>query len=114
MAFSWKDKEKELKTKIEEVVKKFNDFINSDIGKFLSQGDADYGKEWTATLWWNEHTKKIEVYSDEPQQLRDFYHFSERRTRVIRKYSGEDITELYKFNPLYRDILDDERLKKES
>ena len=35
MAFSWKDKEKELKTKIEEVVKKFNDFINSDIGKFL-------------------------------------------------------------------------------
>lgn len=110
--FNWNDHKQELKTKIEEIVKKFNDFINSDIGKFLSQGDADYGKEWTATLWRNDHSKKIEVYDDEPQQLIEFYHFSEGRTRVIRKYSGEDITAQLKFNPLYRDILDDERLKK--
>ena len=112
MKFSWKDHEPELKAKIEETLKKFNDFISSDIGKFLSQGDEEYGKEWTATLWWNDHSKKIEVYDDEPQQLIDFYHFSEGRTRVIRKCSGEDITKQYKFNPLYRDIFDDERLKK--
>lgn len=109
--FNWKDHEQELKAKIEEQVKKHNDFINSDIGKFLSQGDADYGKEWPATLWWNDHTKKIEVYDDEPQQLIDFYHFSAARTRVIRKCTGEDITAQFKFNPLYRDIFDDERLK---
>lgn len=112
MNFNWNDHEQELNAKIEEVVKKHNDFINSDFGKFMAHGQENYGAEWTSTLWWNDHTKEIEVYSDEPQQLIDFYHFSEARTRVIIRHSGEDITKRFKFNPLYRDIFDDDRLKK--
>ncbi len=109
--FNWQDHSGELKAAIEKIVKYHNNFINSNFGEFMAHGDDNYGKNWTSTLWWNAHTQMIEVYSDEPQQLIDFYHFSKSRTKVIVKYSGEDITEQLKFNPLYRDIFDDERLK---
>lgn len=116
MKFNWNDHEQELKAKIEELVKSHNDFVSSDMGKFLSNGSADFGKEWVYVLWWNDHTKQIEYYDKgnitEAQELIDFYHFSEARTRVIIRYTGEDVTKYIKFNPLYRDILDDERLKK--
>lgn len=116
MNFNWNDKEQELKAKIEAIVKSHNDFVNSGMGKFLSNGSADFGKEWTNVLWWNDHTKEIEVYDKgniaEAQELIDFYHFSEARTKVIIRHTGEDVTKHIKFNPLYRDIFDDERLKK--
>jgi Golgi nucleoside diphosphatase len=116
MKFSWNDHEQDLKAKIEELVKHHNDFWKTDIGRFLRNGDENYGKEWTYVLWWNEHTKKIEYYDKgniaEAQELIDFYHFSEARTKVIIRCTGEDVTKHIKFNPLYRDVWDDERLKK--
>ncbi len=111
--FNWKDHEQELQNEIAEVVKTHNDFIKSDIGIFLSQGEKDYGKNWVSVLWWN--GKNIETYNSgvlkDAQSLIDFYHFSEARTKVICRYNGEDITNKVKINPLYRDIFKDEILE---
>lgn len=113
--FNWKEHEKELKTKIEELVKSHNEFWKSKIGQLLRQGDENYGKDWTYVLWWNDDTKQIERYDKaniaDAQELIDFYHFSAARTKVIIRCTGEDVTEQVKFNPLYRDIWDDDRLK---
>lgn len=112
MAFSWN--EQELNAKIEELVKKHNDFFNSRYGQFFRQnGGDDFDKLWTTVLWWNGYS--IEVYDAEniaeAQDIIDFYHFSKARTKVIICRNGEDVTGHIKFNPLYRDILDDDRLK---
>lgn len=117
MEFNWKDNQAELQEQINKVVKEHNDFINSDFGKFLSNGKKDYGKDFTAVLWWN--GKNIEVYEcgpltdfkHGPKQLIDFYHFSQVRTKVIIRSTGKDITNKVQINPLYRDIFDDECLK---
>lgn len=116
MAFSWNEHEQELNAKIEERVKKHNDFYNNRYGQFFRQAEGDdFDKLWTWVLWWNEYSNKIEVYEAgniaEAQDIIDFYHFSEARTKVIMRHTGEDVTGHIKFNPLYRDILDDDRLK---
>ncbi len=118
MDFNWEDHEQELNALIEELVKKHNNYMNSAFGKFLAQGRKNYGEEWTYVLWWNAHTQNIEVYDNgniaEAQELIDYYHFSEAHTKVIVRYTGEDVTKHIKFNPLYRDIFDDERLKQKN
>ncbi len=111
--FNWKDHEQELHDEIAEVVKSHNNFINSELGQFLSQGEKDYGKNWVSVLWWN--GKNIETYDSgvlkDAQSLIDFYHFSKARTKVIFRYNGKDITNKVKINPLYRDIFKDEILE---
>lgn len=100
MNFNWKDKEQELKDEIKRLVKSHDEFLKSDIGQFLSQGDETYGNTWVAVLWWN--GAKIECYDcadvDEAQKLIDFYHFSKSRTKVVISYSGKDVSEQIKFN----------------
>lgn len=100
MSFNWKDQEQELNADIKRIVETHDNFIKSDIGKFVSQGKDSYGNEWTSVLWWN--GTKIECYDcgsiDEAQELVDFYHFTSDRTKVVISYSGDDVTEQIKFN----------------
>lgn len=117
MEFNWNDKQVELQEQIKKCVQEHNDFIKSDFGQILANGQTDYGKDWTAVLWWNGNS--IEVYEcgaindgkHSPKALIDFYHFSQARTKVIIRSTGQDITNKVQINPLYRDIFDDELLK---
>ena len=117
MEFNWKDKETELQEQIKKCVKEYNDYIQTDFAQCLANGNKDYGKDFTAVLWWN--GKNIEVYEcgplkdfkHGPKSIIDFYHFSKARTKVIICSTGEDITDKVEINPLYRDIFDDKLLK---
>lgn len=116
MEFNWKDKETELQEQIKKCVKEHNDYIKSELVQFLANGEENYGKDWTAVLWWNGNN--IECYEcgalndvkHGPKQLIDFYHFSKARTKVIICSTGEDITDKVEINPFYRDIFKDELL----
>lgn len=116
MEFNWENHRQDLNVKVKELVKKHNTFLKSDIGQFLKSGVENYATEWVCVLWWNSDMQKIECYDKEnifeAQALIDFYHFSVARTKVILRYSGEDVTRLIKFNPLYRDIFVDTQLQK--
>lgn len=113
--FNWNEHREELDAMIKCIVKEHDDYFKTSIGEFLKNKDADVGKEWVCVIWYNASAYNFERYKvgniGEAQEMIDFYHFSEARTKVIRCHNGEDVTDRIKFNPLYRDILDDERLK---
>lgn len=92
---------------IEAACQKHRDVINSEMGQFIAQGNADYGKEWLYVFWYNKDTKKIETYDvtglKEAQDIIDYYKFSQGRTKVIRCHNGEDVTARVTFSPDYHD-----------
>lgn len=92
---------------IERELQNHREFIQSEIGQFLANGDTHYGDDWLCVCWRNPSSDRLEIYSaqdtEAAQAIIDFYHFSRGNTKVILCGNGEDVTSRIKFDPRYHD-----------
>ena len=86
-------------------LQRHREFIQSEIGQFLANGDPHYGDDWPCVCWRNPAYDKLEIYNaqdmEAAQAIIDFYHFSRANTKVILCGNGEDVTSRIKFDPRY-------------
>lgn len=96
-----------FKEEIETACQKHRDFIQSALGQLFVVEDPGYGSEWLYVFWYNAATKKLETYDvadlKEAQELIDYYKFSQGRTKVVIRATGEDVSTRITFNPEYHD-----------
>lgn len=92
---------------IERELLKHREFIRSEMGQFLANGDPHYGDAWLCVCWRNPSSDKLEIYSakdtEAAQAIIDFYHFSQVNTKMILCGTGEDVTSRLKFDSRYHD-----------